>query len=154
MPKTITWPALLKDEREIAAYISENCPTYVSEEMIEEYFHGTEAELVKVAITDLKPGDDDHNQRSEKKQARYGKMNPLSRPPIVCGYDLEVSDGNHRYRDAAGRGEEFIWAYIPIETLEQTNILVHERAPAEGLVITMPPPKLRAVPSTGCGYGQ
>lgn len=154
MPKTITWPAFLKDEREIAAYISENCATYVNEEMIEEYFHGTEAQLVKVSITDLKHGDVDHNERSEKKQARYAKMNPLSRPPIVCGYDLEVEDGNHRYRDALSRGEQFIWAYIPTETLERTNICVHERAPAEGLVITMPPPKLRAVPSAGCGYGQ
>ncbi|MEG0867358.1 MAG: hypothetical protein RSG77_09920 [Hafnia sp.] len=128
----------LKNEYEIASYIAEQSKDEISEEMIQDYFFKTSAELVQVRVKDICLGDADHNASCGKKQSRYAKMPPQTRPPIVIDFDLTVADGNHRLRDAIKKCEELIWAYIPLETLESGEIEVIQWAPEDGLTMTAP----------------
>ena len=105
------WPVMLNDQREIAAFIDDQSESEVDVELIEELLWDCHAVLQRVKISDLKPGDEDHNIASEEKQKAYESLPSYSRPPIVVGLDNEIWDGNHRYRDAIARGETHILAY-------------------------------------------
>lgn len=143
-----TYPAKLEDEFEIVDYISTNSVDEICEEMIEEFFAHSSLELVKLRVKDITPGNKDSNASSSSKQKRYAKLPSETRPPIVLDWTPSVADGNHRYRDAVAKGDEFIWAYVPSEVLEDKIIEVIERAPEDGLVIK-DQPKLSNTQSIG-----
>ena len=107
----LSYPAVLRDEREIAEYISSIASDYVNEEMIEEYFHGCSAVLKLVPIADIVEGNPDANVRSARKERKYAKMDPATIPPLVIE-DGEVKDGNHRLRVAQAAGATALWCYV------------------------------------------
>jgi hypothetical protein len=100
----------LKDAHDIADHIASTSSEEVDHELMLDYFRGTQAKLKKTSIEDIRPGSEDYNRPSKKKEAKYSKMPSETRPPIVIE-DGEIVDGHHRYRDALKKGESHIWAY-------------------------------------------
>lgn len=104
------WPKVLRDNREIASYVSELDPR-VDEEMIEEHYFGCHAVLQLVPIESIKEGPADSNIRSASKEKKFAKMDLAKQPPILVE-DGVVRDGNHRYRVAKAAGATDILAYV------------------------------------------
>jgi hypothetical protein len=105
------WPPTLKDDWAIAEYIEATSSDYVDEEYIREHYRGCHAVLKKVAVTDLEPGDPEHNERSEKKEKKYAKMDLATMPPLVVE-DGQIMDGNHRFRVAVAKGATHVLCYV------------------------------------------
>ena len=108
---TREYPDILKDEEEIADYISSLATEEVDEELIREYFIGTHAVLKWVDVDSIREGDSDHHISDEEKELEYKYMDSSTMPPIVIE-DGKIMDGNHRYRVAKAKGLEKIRAYI------------------------------------------
>ncbi len=104
------WPKVLRDNREIASYVSDLDPR-VDEEMIEEHYFGCHAVLQLVSIDSIKEGPADSNIRSASKEKKFAKMDLAKQPPILVE-DGVVRDGNHRYRVAKAAGATDILAYV------------------------------------------
>lgn len=104
------WPKVLRDNREIASYVSELDPR-VDEEMIEEHYFGCHAVLKLIPIESVKEGPTDSNIRSASKEKKFAKMDLAKQPPILVE-DGVVRDGNHRYRVAKAAGATDILAYV------------------------------------------
>ena len=104
------WPKVLRDNREIASYVSELDPR-VDEEMIEEHYFGCHAVLKLIPIESVKEGPPDSNIRSASKEKKFAKMDLAKQPPILVE-DGMVRDGNHRYRVAKAAGATDILAYV------------------------------------------
>lgn len=103
------YPAILKDEYEIADYIVGLSSDYADEESIVEYFNNSYAKLKLVPIDEIKEGRADHNIRSSAKERKYIKMSSDIPPIVVEGG--EIMDGNHRFRVAKKKGLTHIWIY-------------------------------------------
>lgn len=104
------WPKVLRDNREIASYVSDLDPR-VDEEMIEEHYFGCHAVLKLIPIESVKEGPADSNIRSASKEKKFAKMDLAKQPPILVE-DGVVLDGNHRYRVAKAAGATDILAYV------------------------------------------
>ena len=104
------WPKVLRDNREIASYVSELDPR-VDEEMIEEHYFGCHAVLKLIPIESVKEGPADSNIRSASKEKKFAKMDLAKQPPILVE-DGMIRDGNHRYRVAKAAGATDILAYV------------------------------------------
>lgn len=104
------WPKVLRDNREIASYVSELDPR-VDEEMIEEHYFGCHAVLKLIPIESVKEGPPDSNIRSASKEKKFAKMDLAKQPPILVE-DGMIRDGHHRYRVAKAAGATDILAYV------------------------------------------
>lgn len=111
---TASYPAVLKDEREIAAYIESVSTDYVDSEMIEEHFFGCRAVLRRVPIDRIRSGPEEANIPDKKKEKRYAKMDPATMPPLVVENGV-IMDGNHRWRTAKSVGATHVPCYIVTE---------------------------------------
>jgi hypothetical protein len=106
-----SWPPVLKDSREIANYIESVASDYVDTELMVEHFWGAKAVLKLVPLSQIKPGDADHNIGSASKTKKYLAMDPATMPPLVVE-NGEIMDGNHRYRVAKKLGLQEVWCYV------------------------------------------
>src|SRR5256885_1742217 len=95
----LPWKSVLKDGWEIAKYITSTASDYVDEEFIAEHYRGDRAVLTMVPISELQPGDADHNLHNKAKERRYTKLALETMPPLVVE-NGQIMDGNHRYRVA------------------------------------------------------
>lgn len=109
-PTSSAYPPILEDEFAISAYITEQSPSDVDEDLIEEYFCGAHGVLCEVPLADLEPGSLENNLPSPAKERRYARMDPNTMPPLVVE-DGVVIDGNHRYRVLLARGAKTAWCY-------------------------------------------
>lgn len=105
------YPPTLASAEEIATYMASTATDYVSDEMVEEYFHGCRATLRAVAIETLREGPADGNVRNYSKERQYRDLPTLTMPPIVVD-DSVIMDGHHRYRVALGQRRSTLWAYV------------------------------------------
>ena len=119
------WPKVLRDNREIASYVSELDPR-VDEEMIEEHYFGCHAVLKLIPIESVKEGPADSNIRSASKEKKFAKMDLAKQPPILVE-DGMVRDGNHRYRVAKAAGATDILAYVVSYEDLKENVELDER---------------------------
>lgn len=104
------YPSRLNDEYEIAEYISQLASDYVDEELIQDYFRDSYADLKVVSIDSIEEGDPNHNIKQNKKERKYLKMDPNTIPPLVVDNGT-IIDGNHRYRVAKQLGLKTIKIY-------------------------------------------
>jgi hypothetical protein len=78
-----SFPLVLEDADTIASYIEELASDYVDVEFMTDYYRGAGALLRSVPVSDLKPGDADHNRRSRAKEKKYALLPIETMPPIV-----------------------------------------------------------------------
>jgi hypothetical protein len=105
-----SYDQVLRDNIEITRYIVSLSTHDISEEMVEEYYRGSKAELKLMPISDLQEGHQDHNIPNKSKERRYAKLDVGTIPPLVVQNGL-VEDGNHRLREAIKKGTTHIWCY-------------------------------------------
>lgn len=78
----------------------------------QEIIPGHKAKLEEVPIEDLKEGDPEYNRRNFSKERAYLEMDPSTMPPILVNANLEIEDGNHRYRVAKKLGLQYVKCYV------------------------------------------
>jgi len=110
----LSWPKVLRNEREIAAYIEQYSSSFCDVERIEDEFIGAKAVLTKVATDSLSFGHADANIENRKRQQKFNRMDASKQPPIVVA-DNTVVDGNHRLRAAKMQNLPSIWVYNVID---------------------------------------
>ncbi len=88
---------ILKDNFEIAEYISSISTNYFDLEVAEEYFFGCYAVLKKVDVDALKTDDEDHHLGSKIKDMKYQSLSLKTMPPLVIENSI-IIDGHHRHR--------------------------------------------------------
>ena len=109
-----TYPAVLRDEHEIAEYIVIHSSSHVDEEFVEEYYKNSHAKLRLIPAAELEEGEADHNIPSKAKHRRYMKMSSETIPPLVVS-DGKIEDGNHRFRVGLEQGLQAFWCYEVLE---------------------------------------
>lgn len=88
---------LLKDNFEIAQYISHISTNEIDIEVAEEYFFGCFAVLKEVEVDHLKTDNEDHHLPNKKKKRKYQSQPLETMPPLVIE-NFIIIDGHHRYK--------------------------------------------------------
>lgn len=101
---------LLKDNFEIAEYISNISTNEIDIEVAEEYFFGCFAVLKQVRVDYLKADNEDHHSPSKKKEKQYQTLPLKTMPPLVIE-NFTIIDGHHRYRALKRLGVKKIKVY-------------------------------------------
>lgn len=110
-----SWSEVLETDRDIAAYVAEHSPHRVDEDFIADDYLNCHARLRLVPLADLTEGPADGNVPSSKKEAAYLKKSPFTMPPLLAEANLEIRDGNHRYRVACKQAMPAVWCYVAEE---------------------------------------
>ena len=97
------FPAVLYDDREIAAFVEVYATYEVDPEFVEETFRGCHAILKTMPLASLKEGGRDVNLQSPANERKYMKMPIETMPPLLVE-NGEVRDGNHRFRGLEKQG--------------------------------------------------
>ena len=114
--ESLAWPQRLRDNREIADYMSENSSHEIDDEMVRDHFHGMQAVLVKIPTlkVSVNPASADNNMVDEKNEKRFLKLPAKTVPPVILNESGILEDGHHRQRVALKRGDPWMWAYLPV----------------------------------------
>lgn len=126
------WPLVLRDEDEIAEYVTTHATDEVDEDMVRDNYIGTHARLRLIPLDQLEQGPAEANIPSASKQERYADLPIETRPPLLVE-GQQIMDGNHRYRDAVARGEYAIWSYAIEDGPAPRLQLTQSKRPAIGL---------------------
>jgi len=102
--------SILKDNFEIAEYISSISTNYIDLEVAEEYFFGCYAILKKVDVNALKTDDEDHHLRIRMKDIKYQSLSQKTMPPLVIENSI-IIDGHHRHRALKLLGNKKVKVY-------------------------------------------
>ena len=101
---------LLKDNFEIAQYISHISTNKIDIEVAEEYFFGCFARLKQVEVDYLKTENENHHLPNKKKEKKYQALPLETMPPLVIE-NSKIIDGHHRYRALKSLGVKKIKVY-------------------------------------------
>lgn len=102
--------ALLKDNFEIAEYISRISTHEIDIEVAEEYFFGCFAILKEVDVDHLKTENENYHLRNKKKEKKYQTKPVETMPPLVIE-NFVIVDGHHRHNVLKVLGVEKIKVY-------------------------------------------
>ena len=116
---TGNWPRVLRDQWDIAEYIvsmdtsEEDSDDEIDLDHVADAYIGCHAVLRTIPLEELNEGNPNVNIRNARKEKRYAKMDLSQQPPIVVnGWDMEIVDGNHRYRVAKAAGNTSMLCYV------------------------------------------
>lgn len=130
------YPYSLASPLEIAEHIEDTSSGYVDIEFVESYFEQRGAVLTWLPMNEIRPGPEDANIPSARKEAAYLKRRAETSPPIVIENGI-ISDGHHRYRASLKNNVPGMWAYVVVdenmvdELLEQSNVHTVPPAPVK-----------------------
>lgn len=79
---------------------------------LEETFQESTAELKEIEIASIKLPSSDNHLPNEEKQEKMDRANVNELPPILIHDDMELIDGNHRFRAHVKQGKKTILAYV------------------------------------------
>ena len=119
------WPPFLLSGREIAGHVAGIASDHVDERFVADMFDGTGVVLCRVPLGSIFSGSEDRNLASGEKQAAYALRDPASRPPSLISENGEMWDGNHRLRDARGRGETHLLCYVALDEEKVRALAAH-----------------------------
>jgi len=119
--KDNVWPEFLANAQAIAEYVSELSPYEISEEQLEEHYHGQRARLTWLDLSKVILASDEHHVPSKKRQKAVDRLPVETMPPLLVE-NFCLDDGYHRFRKLMQEGVTHHWAYVvelaPEDTLE------------------------------------
>jgi hypothetical protein len=109
--KDRVWPEFLVSAQAIAEYVSELSPYAISEEQLEEHYHGQRARLTWLDLSKVILVSDEHHVPSKKRQKAVDVLPVETMPPLLVE-NFCLDDGYHRFRKLIQEGVTHHWAYM------------------------------------------